>query len=270
MKGLELMSNLKKRQHYVPRFYLRNFAEGEKINYIDKQLNKPLEKLHIDKVAQQMYYYDFPEEFVESEKKAGNQTIERQYLENYLSVLEDAISNSLRNVNDKILSTEDILSAKLNDLINETDKKQLATFIAIQSIRTPSYRILGAKFFEFMKTIMPSEFNSLFSNDLDENIAFYYHLKSGVLDRLIPHFIENLDYENNSIRSILPNGTMETIAHDPRILWPDTFSIGPDEYLYVIVNQLHRQARFNYGKDLRQKPYSLLRMKIGEFPAPTN
>lgn len=77
------------------------------------------------------------------------------------------------------------------------------------------------------------------------------------------------DYENNSIRKIWPNGTMETIAHDPRILWPDTFSIGPDQYLYVIVNQLHRQARFHYGKDLRQKPYSLLRIKIGEFPAPT-
>ncbi|PLT35625.1 L-dopachrome tautomerase-related protein [Bacillus sp. V5-8f] len=77
------------------------------------------------------------------------------------------------------------------------------------------------------------------------------------------------DYENNSIRRILPNGTIETIAHDPRILWPDTFSIGPDRYLYFIVNQLHRQARFHYGVDLRQKPYGLLRMKIDEFSAPT-
>ena len=77
------------------------------------------------------------------------------------------------------------------------------------------------------------------------------------------------DYENNSIRKILPNGIMETIAHDPRILWPDTFSIGPDQYLYVIVNQLHRQPRFHYGKDLREKPYSLLRIKIDEYPAPT-
>ncbi|MFF2483524.1 L-dopachrome tautomerase-related protein [Paenibacillus sp. NPDC058071] len=77
------------------------------------------------------------------------------------------------------------------------------------------------------------------------------------------------DYENNSIRKILPNGIMETIAHDPRILWPDTFSIGPDQYLYFIVNQLHRQARFHYGNDLRQKPYSLLRMKIDEPPAPS-
>ncbi len=61
--------------------------------------------------------------------------------------------------------------------------------------------------------------------------------------------------KTNSIRKILPNGTMATIAQDPRILWPDTFPIGPDQYLYVIVNQLHRQSRFHYGKDLRQKPY---------------
>ena len=33
------------------------------------------------------------------------------------------------------------------------------------------------------------------------------------------------DYENNSIRKMLPNGTMETIAHDPIILWPDTFRL---------------------------------------------
>lgn len=77
------------------------------------------------------------------------------------------------------------------------------------------------------------------------------------------------DYENNSIRKIMPNGNMETIAHDPRILWPDTFSIGPDQYLYLIVNQLHRQARFHYGRDLREKPYGLLRIKINELPAPS-
>ncbi|WP_139999939.1 L-dopachrome tautomerase-related protein [Paenibacillus paridis] len=103
-----------------------------------------------------------------------------------------------------------------------------------------------------------------------------YHVKywgeKGASDGMITDAKGNVyagDYENDSIRKIWPNGIMETIAHDPRILWPDTFSIGPDQYLYVIVNQLHRQARFHYGKDLRQKPYSLLRIKIDESPAPT-
>lgn len=107
--------------------------------------------------------------------------------------------------------------------------------------------------------------------DMDLPYQVEYWGEKGASDGMITDAKGNIyagDYENNSIRKIFPNGTMETIAHDPRILWPDTFSIGPDQYLYVIVNQLHRQARFHYGKDLRQKPYSLIRMKIGECPAP--
>ncbi|MBT1269547.1 L-dopachrome tautomerase-related protein [Pseudomonas sp. VS38] len=78
------------------------------------------------------------------------------------------------------------------------------------------------------------------------------------------------DYENNSVRKRLANGQWQTIVHDPRVLWPDTLSIGPDGYLYFIANQLHRQSIFHAGKDLRQKPYSLLRVKIDGAPAPTH
>lgn len=108
----------------------------------------------------------------------------------------------------------------------------------------------------------------------DMELPYYveYWGEKGASDGMITDAKGNVyagDYEHNCIRKILPNGTMETIIHDPRMLWPDTLSIGPDQYLYVIVNQLHRQPRFHYGKDLRQKPYSLLRIKIDEFPAPT-
>nr|WP_259741212.1 major royal jelly family protein [Pseudomonas fluorescens] len=77
------------------------------------------------------------------------------------------------------------------------------------------------------------------------------------------------DYEHNSIRKRLPDGQWQTIVHDPRLLWPDTLSIGPDGYLYFTANQLHRQAAFRGGQDQRQKPYSLMRLKIDAAPAPT-
>ncbi|WP_433945528.1 L-dopachrome tautomerase-related protein [Paenibacillus sp. SN-8-1] len=108
--------------------------------------------------------------------------------------------------------------------------------------------------------------------DADLSYCVEYWGEKGASDGMITDAQGNVyagDYENNSIRKIYPDGAMDTIAHDPRILWPDTFSIGPDQYLYFIVNQLHRQPRFHYGHDLRQKPYSLLRIKIGELPAPT-
>ena len=77
------------------------------------------------------------------------------------------------------------------------------------------------------------------------------------------------DYEHNAIRKRLPDGQWQTLVHDPRLLWPDTLSIGPDGYLYFIANQLHRQAAFRSGQDQRQKPYSLMRLKIDAAPAPT-
>ncbi|CAM3941871.1 L-dopachrome tautomerase-related protein [Bordetella muralis] len=78
------------------------------------------------------------------------------------------------------------------------------------------------------------------------------------------------DYEHNSIRKRFADGRWKTIVHDPRVLWPDTLSIGPDGYLYFVANQLHRQAGFHDGEDLRDKPYSLLRVKIDAAPAPTH
>ncbi len=78
------------------------------------------------------------------------------------------------------------------------------------------------------------------------------------------------DYEHNAIRRLAAGGTAwQTIAQAPNLSWPDTFSIGPDGYLYVIANQLHRQAGFNGGRDLRRKPYELLRVKVDARPAPT-
>jgi sugar lactone lactonase YvrE len=73
------------------------------------------------------------------------------------------------------------------------------------------------------------------------------------------------DYEHNAIR-MLDRGTWSTLVSDPRISWPDTLSIGPDGYLYFTANQLHRQPGFHGGRDLRRKPYELLRTKVGSRP----
>jgi len=70
------------------------------------------------------------------------------------------------------------------------------------------------------------------------------------------------DYEHNAIRRRSAGGEIETLAHDPRMLWPDTLSLAADGYLYFTANQVERQAVFHNGKDLRQKPYLLFRLKV--------
>ena len=74
------------------------------------------------------------------------------------------------------------------------------------------------------------------------------------------------NYEHNSILRRTPEGEWETIVHDPRLLWPDTLSLASDGYLYVTANQLHRQARFHNGQDMRRKPYMLFRIKVDAKP----
>jgi sugar lactone lactonase YvrE len=73
-------------------------------------------------------------------------------------------------------------------------------------------------------------------------------------------------YEHNGVRVRQTDGEWKTIAHDPRILWPDTLSVASDGYLYFTANQLHRQAQFHEGQDQREKPYVLFRLKIDAGP----
>ena len=74
------------------------------------------------------------------------------------------------------------------------------------------------------------------------------------------------NYEDNAVLARRPDGTSETILHDPRLLWPDTLSLSADGFLYVTANQLHRQPKFHRGEDLREKPYTLWRVKVDAGP----
>lgn len=73
-------------------------------------------------------------------------------------------------------------------------------------------------------------------------------------------------YEHDAVLRRLPNGSFETLVHDPRLLWPDTMSVAADGHLYVTANQLHRQADYQGGQDLRKKPYALFRIPIDAGP----
>ncbi|MDB5220844.1 MAG: major royal jelly protein [Myxococcaceae bacterium] len=73
-------------------------------------------------------------------------------------------------------------------------------------------------------------------------------------------------YEGNSILRRKTDGMYETLVSDTRALWPDTLSLANDGFLYFTANQLHRQPQYNDGKDLRQKPYVLFRVKVDGTP----
>jgi sugar lactone lactonase YvrE len=67
--------------------------------------------------------------------------------------------------------------------------------------------------------------------------------------------------EHNAIWRRYPNGDIEELVSDPRILWPDGL-YATNEHIYFTVGQSHRRAEFHGGRDLRQHPYYLMRAPL--------
>lgn len=74
------------------------------------------------------------------------------------------------------------------------------------------------------------------------------------------------DLEHNTIWRRSPNGTYRTLAQGSDLIWVDTLSVASDRHLYAIANQLNRLSPFHEGKDLRRKPYLLVRLSIDAGP----
>ncbi len=74
------------------------------------------------------------------------------------------------------------------------------------------------------------------------------------------------DYEHGAIARRRPDGGFEPLVFDPRALWPDTLALAEEGWLYFTANQLHRQPQYNGGRDMRQKPYVLFRVKTDGTP----
>ena len=74
------------------------------------------------------------------------------------------------------------------------------------------------------------------------------------------------DWEHNAIQVRTASGSYETLVADSQMWWPDTLSLASDGYLYIISNQLHRQAKFHDGQDRRVRPFYLYRIKVNAKP----
>jgi sugar lactone lactonase YvrE len=74
------------------------------------------------------------------------------------------------------------------------------------------------------------------------------------------------DWEHNAIQLRTGENQYQTLVTDPRMWWPDTLSLATDGKLYFTANQLHRQAKFHDGQDLRRKPYYLFRIQTDGRP----
>jgi sugar lactone lactonase YvrE len=74
------------------------------------------------------------------------------------------------------------------------------------------------------------------------------------------------DYEHHCVIRRKGKQPWETAFVVPPTYWPDTLALSRTGDLYVICNELQRQARFHNGTDMRRKPYLLMRWHAADKP----
>jgi len=232
---------LTKRQHYVPQCYLKQFSAkyNEKVDYFDKVTGKSFTSMHVENVAQQRYYYDFSEEFVKSYNSnfSTNLNVEEiniQFLEKYFSKLETGFGNAFLTLVQKINDEKNLLTTDLNKVITEVERQELSFFMALQSIRTPSYRELLKNFVTILEKNSFSIFDSIKLDEIDENELFFYYLDTGVLDRLANHFNKNFNWS----LGIITNPEQARFPHIRKMFVTDEFLISDNRVInFKHINQ---------------------------------
>ncbi|MCJ2082567.1 major royal jelly family protein [Methylobacterium sp. J-090] len=72
--------------------------------------------------------------------------------------------------------------------------------------------------------------------------------------------------EFNAVGRRNPDGSVEILASDPRLIWADTFWITQDRWLHISSAQVNRRPEYNGGEDRQQPPYAILKMRIDADP----
>lgn len=135
--------NKVKKQHYLPQFYLRNFADASgRIYIVDAALDAPYIISRVTDVAQGRYYYDFYGD-------GGNQSLEKLF-----GLFESHLAPKFSNILEK---------ARKNESLVDVDKMAILDFLKMQFIRS-----------DWMRDKIPREF-------IEENFKDEYKDKADKL-----------------------------------------------------------------------------------------
>lgn len=68
--------------------------------------------------------------------------------------------------------------------------------------------------------------------------------------------------ENFNVSYITDDGQLKVLIEDPNLIWPDSFGIGSDGYLYFTCAQMQRLPQWNNGQDKTEYPYRAFKVKL--------
>jgi sugar lactone lactonase YvrE len=70
------------------------------------------------------------------------------------------------------------------------------------------------------------------------------------------------DLESHEILKIDSAGRLSTLLSDQRLIWPDSYQVTGNGYLYISCSQIDKQPDYNNGHDERTTAYAIYRVKL--------
>lgn len=70
------------------------------------------------------------------------------------------------------------------------------------------------------------------------------------------------DYEHNAITRLNQDSSLEVIAYDERISWPDAIAFDSDGVLYFTVAKFHQLYGGEGGTDISSPPFEVFRISL--------
>lgn len=70
------------------------------------------------------------------------------------------------------------------------------------------------------------------------------------------------DLQASAIMQVDKDHKMKCVLQDDRLIWPDSYSLSDDGYLYISCSQIHKQPQYNDGQNKRNSPYAIYKMKL--------
>jgi sugar lactone lactonase YvrE len=70
------------------------------------------------------------------------------------------------------------------------------------------------------------------------------------------------DSEHDAIVRVTPDLKWKTVAHDERLIWPDTFAWSADGWLYITCSQIQTMPWSHQGVSTRTTPYTIYKLRV--------
>lgn len=149
--------NISKSQHYVPKFYLKGFSQGNNKIHVFSKNNEKTYCANISNVAHENYFYKVPNIATKSKGSELTEEQKKQDVEKILSSLDDqsskAFSQFLEHIKSSKLKTFPSENGNENISLNLLEIKKnlrsdLSIFFILQNFRTKEHREFIRQFYD--------------------------------------------------------------------------------------------------------------------------